>query len=86
MKKNEKMIYVIYMYRIPMSIGVLSQLIAIAYATDRILVLPAMIEMQKWTHAWEYLDTALLNKLVSWRPATFFDHLEARYVKLKHGI
>ena len=47
----------------------LSQLIALAVATDRILVLPAILQMQKWMHAWEvgifFALTIYTNKLES---------------------
>ena len=65
-------------HRFPMTVATLSQLVGLAFATDRILVLPAILQMQKWMHAWEVLDPTLLNRLISWRPATFFDHLDAR--------
>ena len=65
-------------HRFPMTVATLNHLIALAFATDRILVLPAVLQMQKWMHAWEVVDTAVLDRFVSWRPATFFDHVAAR--------
>jgi hypothetical protein len=65
-------------HRFPMTAALLSELVALAFATDRILVLPALLQMQKWMHAWEVVDVAVLNRVVSWRPSSFFDHLAAR--------
>jgi hypothetical protein len=65
-------------HRFPMTAATLTQLVALAFATDRVLVLPAVLQMQKWMHAWEVVDAAVLDRFVSWRPATFFDHLASR--------
>ena len=65
-------------HRFPMTVATLNHLIALAFATDRILVLPPVLQMQKWMHAWEVVDTAVLDRFVSWRPASFFDHVAAR--------
>ena len=37
-------------HRFPMTVALISHLVALAVATDRILVLPAVLQMQKWMH------------------------------------
>jgi hypothetical protein len=66
-------------HRFPMLVSPILELVGLAAATDRILVLPALLHMQSMRHVWEMLDAASLDRFVAWRPASFFDTLRARH-------
>ena len=47
-------------------------LVALAFVTDRILVLPPCNHFQKQVHIWEFLDMSLVGRYIDWRPTSFW--------------